>query len=198
MKNYLLAMTALTAVTAAAPAVAQSFTGGSGTFINLGDDGRNSGFDRVTFTGTSGTFTGAGVYTFDNVLFETGFNRDTTGVFPGVFNLTATFGGQPFAYQVAYSLAVTDTGDILTLGGNTGTFMGRTLLVNPIVIDAPGIGTQPGVISSGTGTLTVTIGAAGSAAIPEPATWAMMLLGFGMVGFGLRSRQKQSVRVTYA
>ena len=35
-------------------------------------------------------------------------------------------------------------------------------------------------------------------AVPEPATWAMMLVGFGMVGFGLRSRRKPSVRVTYA
>lgn len=26
----------------------------------------------------------------------------------------------------------------------------------------------------------------------------MMIAGFGMVGFGLRSRRKQSVRVTYA
>lgn len=35
-------------------------------------------------------------------------------------------------------------------------------------------------------------------AVPEPATWAMMLAGFGMIGFGMRSRRKQVVRVTYA
>ena len=35
-------------------------------------------------------------------------------------------------------------------------------------------------------------------AVPEPATWAMMLAGFGMIWFGLRSRRKQAVRVTYA
>ena len=35
-------------------------------------------------------------------------------------------------------------------------------------------------------------------AVPEPATWAMMLMGFGMVGFGLRNRRKPTVRVTYA
>lgn len=38
----------------------------------------------------------------------------------------------------------------------------------------------------------------GVAAVPEPATWAMMLMGFGMIGFGLRNRQKPTVRVTYA
>lgn len=34
--------------------------------------------------------------------------------------------------------------------------------------------------------------------VPEPATWAMMLMGFGMVGVGLRSRRKPTVRLTYA
>ena len=38
----------------------------------------------------------------------------------------------------------------------------------------------------------------GNGSVPEPATWAMMLMGLGMVGFGLRRRQKQTVRVTYA
>ena len=38
----------------------------------------------------------------------------------------------------------------------------------------------------------------GVAPVPEPATWAMMLMGLGMVGFGLRRRKKQTVRVTYA
>lgn len=37
-----------------------------------------------------------------------------------------------------------------------------------------------------------------TAAVPEPATWVMMLAGFGMVGAGLRSRKRATVRVTYA
>jgi hypothetical protein len=52
---------------------------------------------------------------------------------------------------------------------------------------------------SGTQTLTIngTSGAAGSyggtiafGAVPEPATWAMMILGFGMVGAGLRMARR--------
>jgi len=35
-----------------------------------------------------------------------------------------------------------------------------------------------------------------NAAVPEPATWGLMLLGFGMVGMGLRSRR--NARVTFA
>jgi hypothetical protein len=36
-----------------------------------------------------------------------------------------------------------------------------------------------------------------TAAVPEPATWAAMLLGFGMVGAGMRTRRR-STKVTYA
>jgi len=39
---------------------------------------------------------------------------------------------------------------------------------------------------------------AASGAVPEPATWAMMLTGFGVVGFGLRRRSNRPVRVAYA
>lgn len=38
----------------------------------------------------------------------------------------------------------------------------------------------------------------GTGAVPEPATWAMMLAGFGMIGFGLRRRVKRTARVAYA
>lgn len=37
-----------------------------------------------------------------------------------------------------------------------------------------------------------------TASVPEPATWVMMLAGFGMIGFGLRNRRRQHVRVAYA
>ena len=42
---------------------------------------------------------------------------------------------------------------------------------------------------------TVTISAVG--AVPEPATWAMMLLGFGVVGFALRRRRRQTTTVRF-
>lgn len=36
------------------------------------------------------------------------------------------------------------------------------------------------------------------AAVPEPATWAMMFLGLGAVGFATRRRQKVTTRISYA
>ena len=35
------------------------------------------------------------------------------------------------------------------------------------------------------------------AAVPEPATWALMIFGFGLVGFAMR-RRRQPVTITYA
>jgi hypothetical protein len=38
----------------------------------------------------------------------------------------------------------------------------------------------------------VRFGSASAAAVPEPATWAMMIVGFGMVGAGMRRRQAKT------
>jgi hypothetical protein len=37
-----------------------------------------------------------------------------------------------------------------------------------------------------------------TASVPEPATWAMMIVGFGMVGGALRRRQARRVRFDFA
>jgi hypothetical protein len=46
--------------------------------------------------------------------------------------------------------------------------------------------------SSYAGTLAVT------PSVPEPATWAMMLIGFGLVGFAMRKRSNVRTTVSYA
>jgi hypothetical protein len=40
-------------------------------------------------------------------------------------------------------------------------------------------------------------GTPGLSAVPEPATWAMMILGFGLVGGVMRRRQRQTVRYAF-
>ncbi|MDZ3833680.1 MAG: FxDxF family PEP-CTERM protein [Sphingopyxis sp.] len=63
------------------------------------------------------------------------------------------------------------------------------------------------VLAAGTHTITVRgssgpdgfyTGTASLGGVPEPMTWAMMFLGFGLVGAGLRRRSKQIARVAYA
>lgn len=43
-----------------------------------------------------------------------------------------------------------------------------------------------------------TFDVASQGAVPEPATWAMMLLGFGFVGGAMRSRRRPKLTVSYA
>jgi hypothetical protein len=53
-----------------------------------------------------------------------------------------------------------------------------------------------GVWNSGTITFTYTPTETG--AVPEPAAWAMMLAGFGLIGAGMRRRTSVKAAVTYA
>ena len=57
MKKFALTVAAMLASASAVPAYSQAFTGGAGTFTNLGDDGRNSGFDVVDFAPLTGLYT---------------------------------------------------------------------------------------------------------------------------------------------
>ena len=43
-----------------------------------------------------------------------------------------------------------------------------------------------------------TVAASFAAATPEPATWLMLIVGFGVIGFALRRRQEVAIRVAYA
>jgi hypothetical protein len=45
---------------------------------------------------------------------------------------------------------------------------------------------------------TVGIDGAAPSAVPEPATWALMLIGFGMVGFAIRKRRNVRATISYA
>ena len=70
----------------------------------------------------------------------------------------------------------TDRGSIL----NQPLLANNTLRVSGLAGTATG-----GADASFSGTLSF-------AAVPEPATWAMMLVGFGAVGFGMRRRQSRT------
>lgn len=88
-------------------------------------------------------------------------------------NFGAAFTGLPVGYNGLTSLAPTSVsfalGFPVTVGGASGTF---------------------------TGASNVTFSAS-VAAIPEPATWALMIAGFGMVGAAMRRRATRTT-VTYA
>lgn len=58
--------------------------------------------------------------------------------------------------------------------------------------DAGGYNGGPGSYGDNVGTLAVTI-SGGTAAVPEPASWAMFIGGFGAIGYAMRRRQRTMV-----
>jgi PEP-CTERM motif len=184
MKKLALLCAASTAMfmtgTATADA-AVNFTTDTTLFTMLGDE-IGSQFDKITLQGVSGIFTGAGTYTLNHVLFEVDVNATTVHDVSGFFANTGTSDLGPFSYNVPYFLHI-DSSDTITLGGNSITSNGYIFTINSLVLNS-GVG-------SAEGDLTFT-----AVAVPEPASWALMLAGFGLAGAALRRRP--SVKITYA
>jgi hypothetical protein len=188
MKSQLFAVALATTILAAAPAAAQTYTGGSGQVTGIGSDPSafpGTPFDTATFKGVGGTYTGYGTYDIDTVDFLAGPNRHDDAPFSNFITLNGTFDGNPFTYNVDYSGTISAF-DTITFGGNSFDIGNTRIFFNPLTLTSAG--------DTSTGTLSVT-----TSAVPEPATWLMMIAGFGMIGAGVRRRrQNVTTRVAYA
>lgn len=102
------------------------------------------------------------------------------------------------------------SGTILNFQNLTNPWTSANLLAGSVGnFDASDVTLASGILrvdfsNTGTGTVgpfvigdTFTIGLT-AGAVPEPATWALMLLGFGFVGGAMRSKKRQKVTVSYA
>jgi hypothetical protein len=136
----------------------------------------NTGLAAGTFTDTF-TFTlptsglGSGTVTTSTTVVGSPTDVDFTSVFINGTSATITRLGAG-AFEVAFANMVPITAGIL-----------NTLTVNGVSRGGGAYGGQLSFIPT--------------AAIPEPATWAMMLVGFGMVGAATRYRRRSS-KVVYA
>lgn len=140
-------------------------------FLNL-DPEANSSVDVVFTAPVNGVYDLSGSFVTD----DTGTN---------FHDVSVTAGGVTFKY------------DDLTGPGQSDTFGGAFTLSKGQTIDFAVIN-RGNPYNLGTGLqATITTDAIIPGAVPEPGTWAMMLVGFGIVGFGMRHTRKQS-RVTFA
>ena len=192
MKKIALLVTSAFALSIAAPAAAQNFVTGDATVTGLGADQAaypGTPFDTLALTSRVENYTGDGLYNFNNVSFTTGTNRNDNSSFSGTLNLTGLYmGTQAFTYAVKYAGTIGST-DSITVGGNTVTILGQKVKFNALTLT----GSQPN--DTITGVLTATVGAG---AVPEPATWALMIVGFGATGGALRRRAKVRTNVSFA
>lgn len=171
MKKISLSMAAVTLM-AASPAYAVpllfDFSGPSGTaMFQLDSNPTPDSFQ---------TFIGSDQFSFS----------DVAGTFGGIVGTASTisFGNGIFASLSinAANLGFTQFSSptLFTGSPNAPTFLtGSFTLINPFF---------------GNGTLTISPIAA---AVPEPTTWAMMLIGFGGLGFAMRRRSKVRTTVAY-
>lgn len=126
--------------------------------------------------------------------------------FDGSITITFDTAVRGVGAQVQQDIFGAFTSTIMVNGGALGTFMlGGTstsdaddsAIFHGVLSDAADITSitflnDPGA-SFALGNLSLVAGV-----IPEPATWALMILGFGAVGGAMRRREKVATRVTYA
>ena len=127
--------------------------------------------------------------------------RPTSGNFTSTFTFTT-----PTAGTASASLEKTSLSGI----NFTSAFLNGT----PFTFTSLSFGTRSaqfgssGPITVGAGLQTITVSGTGSGSfsgsvgfisgIPEPATWAMMISGFGMIGGAMRYNRRRTVKVSYA
>lgn len=188
--KMLLALAATASAFAIAPAAqAATFVPGDPEFQVRGDG--TTGTDPVSaFIGNAGL---SGTDT-DNFVFQIG---PVTGEFIGLgsgsitssFSLEATNGLR--FNSVIFNNGVSDFNlridDLLARGSDIPIFSGN---LNRLTVNY-----TANTNASYGGNLTFTPLVA---AVPEPATWLMMIMGFAAVGFSMRRRKQQDVRVRYA
>jgi hypothetical protein len=200
MRKLMIALAGATALTAASAANA-AITIGSGSQLSIGgsvitntaDASQATSLDFTNGTASNGTAPGS----------LSTFNGGSTGSFAGEFcsgscgsiaDITSLVIGpqsiSPFftlTDGVTFSLASITSIDrsvsgILGFMG-TGSFGGTLggVAINPTTANFT-FSTQGGRVT--------TFSATAIAAVPEPATWALMLLGFGGIGMAMRRRRR--------
>ena len=139
-----------------------------------------------------------------NLTFQTIFTLPTFANFA-----TAMVSGRHWSDNGVVSILLngaafyTNPGSPTTVG-NATTFNGAGTVFSKTGGFKAGANTLTFVVRNGPGTATngnpaglLTI-ANVTAAVPEPGTWMLMLLGFGAIGFAMRSRTKTQVRFQFA
>lgn len=108
------------------------------------------------------------------------------------FHLADSYSGSVLAFFVVGAFRV-PAGYVFgsDLGTSTATYNNHTLA-------SLGLATGTYLWTWGQGATADSLTIQVNSAVPEPATWAMMLLGFGLIGGAMRYRRRQQPKVNFA
>lgn len=166
---------------AAAPASAQSVTP---IGVNYGSTPYtySIGADTFTFSGTGDIFGPTAISTGGGAMVNTIFGSPTTNF---VDRGTVSFGpnDQYSSFSTATPIRFSNGNNFIGLSAllNGSTYYGYAFTTNSI-LNSIAFQTTPGV--------PITATTAIPSAVPEPATWLMMLVGFGAIGASMRNRRR--------
>lgn len=171
MKTLMVAAAAIAAFAIASPAVAQQAPDGTYSFSFT--DPSNSGSGLLAVTGGSGLVTG-----ISGSVNDGGTLASITGLsgYAGADNTLYT--NSPFFDLAGLSFSLSD-GNIYNLFYSDGTYIAQGQYDTSQSVNSGGY--VGGVVNNATIDVS---------AVPETATWAMMLFGFGAIGMTMRSRRR--------
>jgi len=152
------------------------------------------------FSGTGffgGTLNGSGTLTTNDMSFMNPTNGFTA---QSIIGINGTFNGSPITGLAPGLFGANNlfylTGPFFVDGNGLGFTTAAGVSANLFVTN----GTSFRVNTQGAGLLTGLVRASATPvtpAVPEPATWAMMLLGFGAIGYSMRSARRKT-KLRYA
>lgn len=148
----------------------------------------------TSFTSYSGPTTTDGGVTTTIGYADTGLGRPTftewlkfTNTLSGIYSVTLDTSSRSVDFTSAYLTNGVDTfflSKLYSVGSLEGWGLDDTLIAaGNYTLFVKGKNTRTGSLG---GTITI-------AALPEPGTWAMMIIGFGAVGFSLRRKRKTAL-----
>lgn len=199
MRNYLIA--AVAAVSIAGSAHAVTIPAGTASFSYLftptvttgATTGTYSGTGAIFATSATGGYTGAtgfgttdGSFTFSNTVGTT-----VAAALPFFF----TFGDYTFSVSSLETIGYTVSGSGASSNTAISLYLLGTTIANGFTATPSSVTLQLNSTGGSAFGASATLANPPSLAVPEPATWALMLGGFGIMGATMRgSRRKVSLR----
>ena len=155
----------------------------------------------VTITGPSGTFAEDQITCPQGATAPCQFTKDVTFVTPTDFNsitadISTNFNTANAQTNIDFSSVTLNGIAFATLLASPGINEFRALGQTSLIAGATNVLRVTGT-TGGNGAFSGNLNFANMAAVPEPSTWMLMLLGMAGVGFSMRRKEKQTLRVRY-